>query len=124
MKQDMILVRLDRASSELMKADSAVAAKRVADVAKGLEIVAIRQKDETVMRYAHRVHANALRLEGEFLAVNKNEGGRPKKTGTPRKPVSENGSPTLKSQQINLKVFPITWTHDFPHPPAVLFNPN
>lgn len=92
------LIRLDRARSELLKVSDAMGAKRIADIAKGLELVAIRQKDDEVIAYAHRIHADALRLEGDYLSMN------PKAEGARANAVSRgNRVKTLKDQGISKK---------------------
>lgn len=95
------LIRLDRARSELLMVSDAMGAKRISDIAKGLELVAIRQKDDEVIAYAHRIHADALRLEGQYLqSVPKNTGSMG--IGKSALPQGKRTS-TLKDQGISFK---------------------
>lgn len=101
MKQE--LIKLDRARQILATVSSAMEAKKVADVARGLEVVAARQKDEEVMRYAREIHADALRLEGHFLANHKARPG-PKRSNnsvTQGDRTQKEKNATLDEQKIN-----------------------
>jgi hypothetical protein len=96
--KDLILARVDRARLALLEARDAISAKKVADLAKAAEVFATRQKSEEARGYAHEIYVEALRLEGAYLEeVEKNKGGRPAKTSSPRVLVSV---PTLKEQEI------------------------
>ena len=72
------LTRLDTANRALALVKTAMEAKKISDFAVALEVLAIRQRNAQAQSYAHAIHADALRLEGEFLAVEKCPAGRPR----------------------------------------------
>ena len=94
--QDSV-VRFDRAQAALSKVTSALEAKKISDLSKAAEVYAIRQGDKDLQARAHRTHIEALRIEGDWLAVEKNRGGQPKRTGNTVLPVPGR---TLKDQGI------------------------
>lgn len=95
----LVLARVNKAKELLSQAGTAMEAKKVADMAFAAKVFAIKQNSLDGKQFAHSVWIEALRLEGQFLEQNKNEGGRPAKTSTPREQVL----PSLKSQGISRK---------------------
>ena len=93
----LILARVDKARLLLAEAKTAGEAKRIADMAKAAEIFAIKQKSKEAQEYAHAVHIDALRLEGQFLI------DQPKNTGAMGNPGGQ-GAPIVQSTTTNAQI--------------------
>ena len=77
------LARINTANVALFACQNALQAKQIADVAKGVEVIARRQKAGEVRLRAHAVYVDAVAYMGRFLErAEKHSGGRPTKTGT------------------------------------------
>lgn len=107
---DTALQKVTAARALLAEAATAAQAKRVADIAKAAEVFALKQGSKEAAEYAHQVHADALRLEGEFLAIQeKAKGtagritgpGRGKKNGSSTVEPPFSDAPTLAQQGIS-----------------------
>jgi N6-adenosine-specific RNA methylase IME4 len=102
MTNDLVVVKVDQARRLLAEARDAGQAKRVADMARAVEVYAKRQKlSEEAITYATNVRVDAMTLLGEFLRDGpKAKGGQPyqkKSTGGKNPPVE---IPTLEENGI------------------------
>jgi site-specific DNA-methyltransferase (adenine-specific) len=109
MSNDLVVVKVDQARRLLAEARDAGQAKRVADVARAVEVYAKRQKlSEEAIAYATTVRVDAMTLLGEFLrAAPKNKGakGNPGGRGARivQSPSGTTQSPTLAEAGISKK---------------------
>lgn len=102
LRNDTVIARLEAARSALAEADTIQKTKLIADVAGMAKVYARRRElGKEAIALAQSVEIEAFRKLGEQLKeTDRNEGGRPEKTGTKSVPVS---APTLKELGIDKK---------------------
>jgi DNA modification methylase len=109
MSNDLVVVKIDQARRLLAEARDVGQAKRVADVARAVEIYAKRQKlSEEAITYATNVRVDAMTLMGEFLrSAPKNKGAKGNPGGRGAKivqsPSGTTQAPTLAEAGISKK---------------------
>lgn len=98
---DLVVVQLDKARLALSEAKTLQDTKKIIDIATSAEVYAKRQKlSQEAIDYAHDIKIEALAQLGRMLQeTDKNEGGRPTKTGNGSEPVI----PTLADIGIDKK---------------------
>lgn len=98
------IAKLDSARQALAEVSTAAQAKKIADIAKAAEIYALKQGSKEAADYAHQIHADALRLEGDFLNSQEKAQGAKGSGSNQHKRVlrspCETAPPTLAQQGI------------------------
>jgi N6-adenosine-specific RNA methylase IME4 len=99
---DTALARVTTARQLLFEASTAAQAKKVSDIAKSAEIFALKQGSKEAAEFAHEIHADALRLEGQYLQ--QQEKAKPPGDNQHKKKLrlpNDTEAPTLAQQGIS-----------------------